>query len=143
MPLAPLASLNRPTPSTVLGVLLLSVLIASGSAILGGAIAYGGEKLSHKINDWGSRRHSEDLYGPRIQYTGYPLALPQYDQSDIFTNYYLTKGSGGCDLLEKRSKHPDPDSQAEGRPHTVIERPGPKGQYTTFNGDDTFKQYRG
>lgn len=33
--------------------------------------------------------------------------------------------------------------EAEGRPHSIIERPGKEGQYTTHNGDGTWKQYRG
>ncbi|MES2198603.1 MAG: RHS repeat-associated core domain-containing protein [Chlamydiota bacterium] len=45
--------------------------------------------------------------------------------------------------LEKRSSHLGPDFRAEGNPHTIIERPGPDGQYTTHNEDGTFKQYRG
>ena len=45
--------------------------------------------------------------------------------------------------FEKRSSRPDADPRAEGNPHTIIERPGTEGQYTTHNGDGTFKQYRG
>lgn len=33
--------------------------------------------------------------------------------------------------------------EAEGRPHSIVEKPGADGQYTTHNGDGTFKQYRG
>ena len=33
--------------------------------------------------------------------------------------------------------------EAEGRPHSIIERPGTDGQYTTHYGDGTWKQYRG
>lgn len=46
-------------------------------------------------------------------------------------------------IIQKRNFCPEPDIRAEGRPHTIIERPGPEGQYTTHNGDGTFKQYRG
>jgi hypothetical protein len=45
--------------------------------------------------------------------------------------------------MENRSGPSDPDPSAKGRPHTVIEKPGPEGQYTTHNGDGTFSQYRG
>lgn len=45
--------------------------------------------------------------------------------------------------INKRSTHCDPDSKAEGSPHTVIEQAGPNGKYTTFNPDGTVKQYRG
>ncbi|MFH4288981.1 hypothetical protein WAJ05_19235, partial [Acinetobacter baumannii] len=31
----------------------------------------------------------------------------------------------------------------QGRPHSIIERSGKDGQYTTHNGDGTWKQYRG
>ena len=44
---------------------------------------------------------------------------------------------------KNRSTRPDPLAEAEGRPHTIVERPGADGQYTTHNGDGTFKQYRG
>ncbi|WP_121100941.1 RHS repeat-associated core domain-containing protein [Litorimonas taeanensis] len=44
---------------------------------------------------------------------------------------------------KNRSTRPDPLEEAEGRPHSIIEKPGPDGQYTTHNGDGTFKQYRG
>jgi RHS repeat-associated protein len=43
---------------------------------------------------------------------------------------------------KNRSTRPDPDPNANG-PHTIIEKPGPNGQYTTHNGDGTFKQNRG
>ena len=50
----------------------------------------------------------------------------------------LKKGIG-----KSRNKPPGPLKEAEGRPHTNIERPGRDGQYTTHNGDGTYKQYRG
>jgi RHS repeat-associated protein len=42
-----------------------------------------------------------------------------------------------------RNAPPDPLPEAEGRPHSIVERPGKDGQYTTHNGDGTWKQYRG
>lgn len=42
-----------------------------------------------------------------------------------------------------RDRPPPPDPKAQGRPHTIIEKPGKNGQYTTHNGDGTYKQYRG
>ncbi|MDP1607689.1 MAG: polymorphic toxin type 24 domain-containing protein [Chlamydiales bacterium] len=45
--------------------------------------------------------------------------------------------------FEKRSSPPSPNPQAEGAPHTTIEIAGPADQYTTYNGDGTWKQYRG
>jgi filamentous hemagglutinin len=44
---------------------------------------------------------------------------------------------------KSRSKPPAPLPEAEGLPHTIVERSGPDGQYTTFNGDGTSLQYRG
>ena len=44
---------------------------------------------------------------------------------------------------KSRSKPPEPLLEAEGRPHSIAERSGPDGQYTTHNGDGTWKQYRG
>lgn len=44
---------------------------------------------------------------------------------------------------KQRNKPPPPDPKAQGRPHTIIEKPGKNGQYTTHNGDGTYKQYRG
>ncbi len=44
---------------------------------------------------------------------------------------------------KKRNAPPEPDPKAEGSPHSIIEKPGSDGQYTTHNGDGTFKQYRG
>ena len=44
---------------------------------------------------------------------------------------------------KKRSSRPDALPEADGRPHSILERPGPQGQYTTHNGDGTFKQFRG
>jgi RHS repeat-associated protein len=50
----------------------------------------------------------------------------------------VAKGSG-----KSRNKPPEPLKEAEGRPHSIIEKPGKGGQYTTHNGDGTWKQYRG
>lgn len=61
-----------------------------------------------------------------------PGTLAPMDGSDI-------KGSP----RKGRNKPPEPLPEAEGRPHSIIERPGKDGQYTTHNGDGTWKQYRG
>ncbi len=42
-----------------------------------------------------------------------------------------------------RNRPPGPDPEAEGNPHTVVEKPGKDGQYTSYNEDGTYKQYRG
>ncbi|VHO05232.1 polymorphic toxin type 24 domain-containing protein [Candidatus Rhabdochlamydia sp. T3358] len=44
---------------------------------------------------------------------------------------------------KKEALCPDPDSRAAGNPHTIIQVPGIAGSYTTYNGDGTYKQYRG
>jgi RHS repeat-associated protein len=45
--------------------------------------------------------------------------------------------------FETRNRPPEPLPEAEGRPHTIIEKPGSNGQYTTYNPAGTWKQYRG
>lgn len=54
-----------------------------------------------------------------------------------------TRNSNSGAVKKQRNKPPEPDPKAEGRPHTVIEKPGRDGQYTTHYGDGTYKQYRG
>ncbi len=44
---------------------------------------------------------------------------------------------------KSRNKPPEAMEEAEGLPHSIIEKPGQNGQYTTHNGDGTWKQYRG
>lgn len=44
---------------------------------------------------------------------------------------------------KSRSSRPNPDPRAGGSEHSILEKPGYYGQYTTHNGDGTFKQYRG
>ncbi|MEF1257095.1 hypothetical protein, partial [Vibrio sp. M260112] len=46
-------------------------------------------------------------------------------------------------VSKARNKPPSPLKEAEGRPHSIIEKPGKDGQYTTHNGDGTSKQFRG
>ena len=61
-----------------------------------------------------------------------------------FHTYYVTEKNVLVHNCNKtRSTRPDADPAAEGRPHSIIEKPGAEGQYTTHNGDGTFKQYRG
>ncbi|HEX9627232.1 MAG TPA: RHS repeat-associated core domain-containing protein, partial [Acidiferrobacterales bacterium] len=50
----------------------------------------------------------------------------------------VAKGAG-----KARNEPPAPLKEAEGRPHSIIEKPGKEGQYTTHYGDGTWKQYRG
>lgn len=52
--------------------------------------------------------------------------------------------AGMSKLAKKsRSKPPAPLPNAQGRPHSIIERPGRDGQYTTYDGNGHWKQYRG
>ena len=45
--------------------------------------------------------------------------------------------------VKSRSSRPAPLKKAEGRSHSIVEKSGKDGQYTTHNADGTFKQYRG
>jgi len=85
--------------------------------------------------------HSQDiLYADPIgTSTSYPCNL-EYDSYGLISVPTLDYN---LDVLDKRSSRPNPDPQAEGNPHTIIQVPGPLGQYTTHNGDGTYKQYRG
>jgi RHS repeat-associated protein len=73
-----------------------------------------------------------------IAYEGYQLV-----QSLSEGGYEIPIDISFPSTLEKRSSPPGPDPRAEGTPHTTIESIGPGGQYTTHNGDGTWKQYRG
>lgn len=45
--------------------------------------------------------------------------------------------------VKPRNAPPAPLIEAEGRAHSIIEKPGREGQYTTHNANGTWKQYRG
>jgi glucan-binding YG repeat protein len=45
--------------------------------------------------------------------------------------------------VKSRNAPPAPLREAQGRSHTIIEKRGEKGQYTTHYSDGTWKQYRG
>lgn len=88
--------------------------------------------------------HAQDIAMP------WKTEFPSSTSQEYLTNGLITvpvpEGYGNYSttrMEKKRSSRPDPDIRAEGNPHTIIERPGPEGQYTTHNGDGTFKQYRG
>ena len=55
----------------------------------------------------------------------------------------MEAGEAGAKGAKSRNKAPEALQEAEGRPHSIVERSGPEGQYTTHNGDGTSKQYRG
>nr|WP_276574343.1 polymorphic toxin type 24 domain-containing protein [Pseudomonas qingdaonensis] len=53
-------------------------------------------------------------------------------------------GLEGCEkACKSRNKPPPPMEASEGRPHSIFERPGVDGQYTTHYWDGTWKEYRG
>ena len=66
------------------------------------------------------------------------LTFPVLDGHGDYSNTRIDKKS-----KKKRNGPPVPDPRAEGSPHTIVERPGPEGQYTTHDGDGNWKQYRG
>jgi RHS repeat-associated protein len=132
--------------------------IAAGVAIIGGGLAvevasFGGftiglgvtTKTGFALIGLGlatTTYHAQDLSMP------WKTDFPSTTQQEYRTNGIITipvpEGYGNITRIEKkRSSRPEPDVRAEGNPHTIIERPGPEGQYTTHNGDGTFKQYRG
>lgn len=51
--------------------------------------------------------------------------------------------SAVANVAKSRNKPPAALPEAKGTGHSIIERPGKSGQYTTHNGDGTWKQYRG
>jgi len=76
-----------------------------------------------------------------ISYAG-GLNLHQYAPKPV--GWVDPLGLEGCEkACKSRNKPPRPMEAAEGRPHSIIERPGVDGQYTTHYGDGTWKQYRG
>ena len=40
---------------------------------------------------------------------------------------------------KSRNRPPPPLVEAKNRPHSIVQEPGEKGQYTTYNGDGTSK----
>ena len=70
---------------------------------------------------------------------GAVAAAPSAAEGAAGTGQSAESGEAG----KARNAAPGPLPEAEGRPHSIIERPGSEGQYTTHNGDGTSKQYRG
>nr|BFD33035.1 hypothetical protein GTC16762_26530 [Pigmentibacter ruber] len=64
-------------------------------------------------------------------------------------NYFVSNDGylvhNACAGVPKKQKNapPNPAPEANGAPHSIIEKPGAQGQYTTHFGDGTWKQYRG
>ncbi len=103
-------------------------LLGLGEIILGGTIMASGFALE-VITVGGFTLGLGVTTGTGALLMGHGLSLTTQHSQDI--------------SFEKRSSPPGPNPKAEGTPHTIIEIPGPAGQYTTHNGDGTWKQYRG
>ncbi|AVL42217.1 TPA: hypothetical protein U2M28_002112 [Providencia stuartii] len=65
------------------------------------------------------------------------------DKHDVDSVYISVNEKVIKKKRKSRSGRPDPLEEAEGRAHTIIEKPGRDGQYTTHYEDGTWKQYRG
>ncbi|WP_202613996.1 polymorphic toxin type 24 domain-containing protein [Silvanigrella paludirubra] len=65
--------------------------------------------------------------------------------SDILMNESSGGDSSSSNTSNKKSRNapPAPAPEAKGAPHSIIEKPGREGQYTTHFGDGSWKQYRG
>jgi RHS repeat-associated protein len=96
------------------------------------------------------------IAGGVIMGTGIALEVATFGGYTFVLGFHEAAGvslmASGCAMaayhamdisFEKRSTPPCPNPFAQGSPHTTIEGFGPGGQYTTHNGDGTFKQYRG
>lgn len=103
-------------------------LLGLGEIILGGTIMASGFALE-VVTVGGFTLGLGVTTGTGALLMGHGLSLTTQHAQDI--------------SFEKRSSPPGPNPKAEGTPHTIIEIPGPAGQYTTHNGDGTWKQYRG
>ena len=98
------------------------------------------------IEDWRRRMQIKYAQAPIPPKPQSQPSAPHWTFNGYDTREQLTRHNAQVIeeiFMDKRSTHPDPDPRAAGRPHTIIERPGALGQYTTHNGDNTFKQYRG
>ncbi|MCP5491414.1 MAG: hypothetical protein H7A40_00025 [Chlamydiales bacterium] len=113
----------------LIGLTVEAIAVICVKAAAAAAIAYGGYKAAEHFD----HRMQEHRYEQRLQEA----------QKDGFEDLEEWEQWKFGQVMEKRSVRPDPDPRAEGSPHTIIEKPGPEGQYTTHNGDGTFKQYRG
>lgn len=74
-------------------------------------------------------------------YKGVNFLYQEYTYRNL--NEMFSENSPVKEKRKKRNSPPSPDPRAEGSPHFIIEKPGKEGQYTTYNGNGTWKQYRG
>ena len=67
------------------------------------------------------------------------------DASTFASTKVVEQIQKNADSINKKSRNapPSPAPEANGAPHSIIEKPGKDGQYTTHYGDGTWKQYRG
>ncbi|MGY3803744.1 polymorphic toxin-type HINT domain-containing protein [Pigmentibacter ruber] len=73
----------------------------------------------------------------------YNFEVEDYHNYFVSNDGYLVHNACSGVPKKKRNAPPSPASEANGAPHTIIEKPGAQGQYTTHFGDGTWKQYRG
>ncbi len=89
-----------------------------------------------------------DLHCPTLspqQYETHGLiTLPTFDYHISLSEIRIDKKDQQEGKKKQRNARPDPDPRAEGSEHSIIEKPGPDGQYTTHHDNGrNWKQYRG
>jgi filamentous hemagglutinin len=67
---------------------------------------------------------------------------PAEDAAEVAPNK-AAEGDAENAARRNRSIPPLPDKNAEGRPHSTVQRPGARGRYTTYDEHGPIKQYRG
>jgi len=109
--------------------------LEAGAALIGTGIA----TATYHAQDLAHPNRMEYPHASSQEYSNYGLVtFPVLDEYGDFSNTRIDKKS-----KKKKNAPPDPDPRAEGSPHSILEKPGPEGQYTTHNGDGSYKQYRG
>ncbi|HEX4708155.1 MAG TPA: RHS repeat-associated core domain-containing protein [Candidatus Udaeobacter sp.] len=103
------------------------------AAVIGGALVLVGEEEGFGLGTPPAHVAAALTFGGALIYAG----VKYFDHPSSAHAPPAKMDSGKVDA---RSKQPPPVTD---KPHTIIERPGAKGQYTTYHGDGTSKQYRG
>ncbi len=106
---------------------------AQAGAVIAGALVLVGEEEGFGFGTPPAHVAAGLTFGAALIYAG----VKYFDHS---STAHAPPSKTGQGRLDARSKQPPPVTD---KPHTIIERPGAKGQYTTYNGDGTSKQYRG
>jgi RHS repeat-associated protein len=120
------AEIALPTLSACVGPIIYGALT--------GAVVYGGYQMTQALN----KNPISWTYIPPT-----PVLSDFLYQDNYSYDYIIWNNTDVDNAIEKRSSAPGPDPRAQGNPHTIIEIPGPAGQYTTHNEDGSFNQYRG